>query len=321
VRRNHEYRSAVTLWQTVVARAPRNVRGYTNLATALKDEGRPAEAEDVLRRAVALDPLDPPAQRKLGNSLLARGDFEGAVECYRRSLARADSADAQHGLGLACLRLGNAAEAAAALRTATALEPDGADHWLALGNALAALARPAEAEQAYGKALALAPELQEAHTNLGVLLLGLGRVEEALAHHERALAIPPNGVEEEVNRGQALLALGRAAEAASVFRAARERAPELPEAWAGEARALGLSSDANPEQRTQAVQFARRAVELAPKPRADLLETLAQALAASGASAEAIRCLEQALTLGGPKRNPELRARLERALEGLRAQR
>lgn len=317
VRRNRDYRSSAALWSTVVERAPENPRGYSNLATALKAEGREDEALALLRRVVELDPTYPSGHFKLGNSYLTRGEFEAAIPCFERALALSDEAETRAGLGIALFRLERYAQAEPHFRRAIEREPDDPDHLHGLANTLAQLGRPDEAIPLYRQVLALDPTHLEARTNLASLLSARGRPEEALEHIRSVLALAPSA-QGHHQLGQCLEALGRSDEALRAYRDANRLAPLVPEPCAAIARLLAGRARATPEERAEALRLAGRANELTDGKRADVLEALAMARAADADPAGAVAALEQALALPGPGRNPELARRLQARLEEYR---
>jgi tetratricopeptide (TPR) repeat protein len=134
-------------------------------------------------------------------------------------------ADAQHLYGVALLKLGEAAGAAAALGQAISVDGRKAPFHVALGDARLALGDAAGAEAAYRAALALDPRNAPAVRQLASLLTDLGRAEEALA------LLSPLITPQTVNfgllnaQGAALKALGRLEEAAEAYRRAAEAAP------------------------------------------------------------------------------------------------
>lgn len=314
IRRNHDYRSSAAIWRTVVARAPANPRGYTNLATALKSEGHDDEALALLQRAVEVDPSFPSAHFKLGNSYLARQEFALARTAFERSLALSDDAETRGGLAIALFRLGRFAEAEGHFRRALELDPQDSDHHFGLANVLGALQRPREAEAELERVLALAPGHAEARANLATLLLARGAASAALEHCRIALAGAPDEARAALQLGQCLEVLGRTDEALQVYREAVRRSAGAPEPVALLARLLGTRPEASPAERSEALTLATRADAAAGSRRADLLEVLALVRAASGDHAGAIEALEKALALPGPGRNPELAARLRAQL-------
>ena len=187
---------------------------------------RPQDAVELLRRAVASDPNDAPAQSHLGNVLRALNRAAEALESYDRALAR---------------------------------KPDYAEAWYGRGNALADLKRPAEALESYERTLSLVPGLAEAHNNRGIALNALDRPAEALASYERALALKPEYAEAYNNRGMALAALKRHAEAVESYDRALALKPDYAKAHHG--RGVALNALNRP---AQALQNYDRALALEP---------------------------------------------------------
>lgn len=318
VRRNRDYRSPAVLWQTVVERAPGNARGYSNLATALKDEGRGDQTIALLNKAIELDPAYHSAYHKLGNAYLLRGELATATDDFRRSIALYDCSSYRYGLACALLAQGAFAEAEAEYRKALAFEPEDAGSHLGLGNALAQLERKDEAALEYREALRLDPRLQSAHTNLAVILEAQGNPAEALEHHLAALALPPGTFQEQFNLGKCLVLLGRNAEALEAFRAAMRLAPAMPEPPAALAKALLSKGDASAEEKAEALQLATKANDMTSSKRADILETLAMAHAANADPGSAVELVQKALELPGPTRNAAFRERLLAQLQEYR---
>lgn len=319
IRRNHEYRSTISLWRTVVERAPRNARGYSNLATGLKAEGDEDGALEFLRKAVEVDPGYPSAHFKLGNSWLARGENRLAAESFERALAIDDQAETHAALGLALFRLGRLAEAEPHFARALALDPLDPDPALGLSATLMQLGRVDDAIAACGKVLALDPDQAEAHGRLASLLLLRGDAAGALEHARRALELPPETAQEHHDVGRCLEALGRTDEALRAYREANRLAPEVPEPCAAIARLLLARPAPSVEELAEALRLSERADELVHSKRADMLEVLALARAANGDPAGAAEALELALALPGPARNPELAERLRARLVELRS--
>ena len=64
--------------EACVSRSPRDVELLLDLGTAYEAEGRFAEAQEVFRRAVAVDPADAGVHLRLGAALHRAGDLVGA---------------------------------------------------------------------------------------------------------------------------------------------------------------------------------------------------------------------------------------------------
>jgi DNA-binding SARP family transcriptional activator/predicted Zn-dependent protease/TolB-like protein len=117
----------------LVARYPRDPRGYDRLITILSLHGRIAETEDVVRRRLALDSL---AARSGGACGLCAG---------------------YAGLALLRLMAGAVPDAIAAARRAVTLQPQHPEAWAVLAVTLSAAGQFDEAIRAQSRAAALAP--------------------------------------------------------------------------------------------------------------------------------------------------------------------
>jgi len=84
--------AARTRVEAALASRPDDARLHTLLARAWLSAGRAADAEDALRRALALDPQLEEAQRLLGAALAQRGRFAEAVEWWTRWLGQGERA-------------------------------------------------------------------------------------------------------------------------------------------------------------------------------------------------------------------------------------
>lgn len=165
-------------------------------------QGRPGEAEALMRRALAANPADVDCRSNLGLLYLRVGAFEAAVECFRETLAR------------------NANFAGARLNLVRAL--DGAE-------------RRDEAEAEARRLVQSQPSVRS-WSLLGGMLRKQCRIEEALEAFDRALALSPSDVATRHDRAIALNKAGRGDEAISEYEALHAgglRAPALYRNWAG----------------------------------------------------------------------------------------
>lgn len=95
-----------------------------NLATALRESGRPDEAEAHYRRALEISPQYAAAHSNLGALLRAAGRVDEAIAHYREALRlQPDHTTARYNLANALLAQGRAAEAAEQFRHALAQDP------------------------------------------------------------------------------------------------------------------------------------------------------------------------------------------------------
>ena len=188
--RNAEYRSGLTLWQSVLDRWPPHARAHRNLAAELKLANRPDEEIAHLRAAVK----DLPGIRNV--------------------------------LGLELLALGRNAEAADELRLYLRDNPRDADAWSNLGNALSALERNDEALQAFQRAVGVDPDNGLSQRNLALQYLQQNDFDNAVAHAREAVRLTPNDAGAHNLLGLSLIGQQKVDEAIAEFRASVALQPQ-----------------------------------------------------------------------------------------------
>jgi len=187
------YESAETLWRDTLAKNPGAVMAHVNLGMLLQLEGRSAEAEAHLGRALRLAPDDYEINDDLGIVLATLGRSDEARARFAEAIRLAPGAPRPHNnLATLLAREGRPEEAAAHYAEAVRLDPGYADAHNNLANVLAQAGRSAEAIAHYQAALEIDPRFPEAHYNLGVVLAGEGRLAEAVARYEEALRLRPD---------------------------------------------------------------------------------------------------------------------------------
>ena len=103
-------------------------------AMAHLQAGRPAEAENGYRAALAIVPSDPAVTHNLGVAIAAQGRHRDAVEFFDAALAHDPGfVSAHYNRAVALLKLGETAEAIKAFSRAAALEPEHYEAHRALG--------------------------------------------------------------------------------------------------------------------------------------------------------------------------------------------
>lgn len=198
----------------------------TNLGIVLKDLRRLAEAEEVLRRAVAAAPGSPEAANSLGLVLMDLGRLAEAKGVMQAALAIAgDHVDLLNNFAVLLKQLGRQHEGEEHLRRALAKSPDDPGALVNLGDLLVASGRSEEALAVLEKAVRLAPKSPEARNNLALALKALDRDQEATPHLEAALALAPGYLPAIHNLGNNLVATGRAAEGIAKFLDVLQRDP------------------------------------------------------------------------------------------------
>ncbi|EAQ80261.1 tetratricopeptide repeat protein [Blastopirellula marina] len=196
LQRNRVYRSAESVWRSVVELRPDHVRAHHNLAKILKDDGRTAAAITILensRARIAVSGGSTAAiDIELGEIAARTGDFREAQQRFQNAideLAERKSrnsetlrldAEAHIGLGALWQQQGKHAGAAAALIAATQLRPDRYPqaHGMA-GVSLRELGKLDDAEQQLGKAVSLTGPSQPWRRELGIVYFQQGRLREA----------------------------------------------------------------------------------------------------------------------------------------------
>jgi Flp pilus assembly protein TadD len=157
LKRNDDYRSALSIWRDTAAKIPDNPR----------------------------------ARRSLGSALLASNRFAEAADEFRVELRLRPDAGTYYLLGTALAKSGKWAEAEAQYELALGLKPDYAEDQSDLGLALVRLGRFDQANGHFRQALRLRPRSPEVHVNLGNIAFIQGRYAEAVAEYRAALDIDP----------------------------------------------------------------------------------------------------------------------------------
>ena len=192
VQRNFEYRTGVTIWNTVIERAPYNPRGFHNLGKALNDYGRDDEAMAAYEHAVVMVPGYADAHHNMGNIWMSRNQPQRALQRYEAAVeARPSGADNHYGLATALAALGRIDEAWQAVNRAIELKPTLATAWDLRGTLRARQGDLAGAVQDISHAIELSPDDAEMHYNLGLTLKSMGEHVQAAAALERAIELDP----------------------------------------------------------------------------------------------------------------------------------
>ena len=200
---------------------------FFNLANALGDAGRLAEAEDTYRKALSLDPNAADAYNNFGmvlnsdkkpdeaiasfraalrirpdfelvefnlaNTYSAAGKLEDAITHYAAAVRlNPQRLESYNGLGISYAMQNKMDEAAKWFRELLKVKPDDSGALSNLGNALSAQGKFSEATEAYLTALRLNPKDAQVHYNVGISLSQQGKKEEAIEYFKEALVINPS---------------------------------------------------------------------------------------------------------------------------------
>jgi len=177
--------------QRIAGLSAEAARRVAAIAQALQ-RGDAGSAERELDSVLALAPQHPEVLRLLGIARSVRGRHAEAIEVLLRArAARPEDAMIYNALGGAYERVGDGAQARAALRRACELGPEIAPCWFNYGYRLYVDCEFDAAVTALRRALALAPQHVQARTLLADALQAEGRTEQAVAQYRELVGAWP----------------------------------------------------------------------------------------------------------------------------------
>lgn len=191
---------------------------HSNMASVYLAMGRWLEAEARSREAIRLKPDLADAHNNLGIALRQQARPVEAEAAFRNAVRlNSGHIDARSNLGAILERQGKLAEALTQLQEAIRLAPGHAQARNDLGGALIATGQPADAESHLQEAIRLRPNFAEAHNNLGVAQRDQNRIDAAIASFQEALRLNPGYPKARNNLGYVLEVQGKLAEAVAEF--------------------------------------------------------------------------------------------------------
>jgi len=193
-KRNSDYRSAESIWRTVLDVTPENPRAHNCLGSVLRAEGRFDEAINCFHQAIRLKPGYASAYNNLGIALQSVGNFDEAVACFQRSVQ---------------------------------IDPDYADGYYNLGKMFQLRGKLDDAVRNYQQAIRLNPGFIKAYNNLGIVLAEQGKADEAVSIFHQVLRIDPDYAEAYLNLGGVFQLQGNIGEAESCYRRALQINPKF----------------------------------------------------------------------------------------------
>jgi protein O-GlcNAc transferase len=203
------------------------------LAWQRRQEGNLQQAGMLCQQVLTEHPDHPDAMYLMGMLVCEAGRPSEAIELMRRALAKAtrsnaDLAQGHNNLARILFTQGRFHEAADSARQAIALAPGMADAYNSLGNTLRVLGPADQAAGAYRQAIAIQPNFPEAHNNIGLVHLGNNQIDDAIAAFGQAIAFNPGYFEAKSNLAVALHLGGRLGEAIAIYRQILAGNPNLP---------------------------------------------------------------------------------------------
>lgn len=163
------------------------------LANALMEAGRFAEAETASRRATSLSPDDPGAWATLGWVLWQQNKGSDARAALERAISLDPELPEAHN-NLASVRwgMGDQAGGEQEFREALRIQPGIAEWRLNLARVLATRGEVSEARYQFEQAIRLKPGLAEARLDYGRLLEDRGELSEAISQLQAAARLQPD---------------------------------------------------------------------------------------------------------------------------------
>jgi protein O-GlcNAc transferase len=222
---------ACELYRKALAAHPGYARAHLNLGVALEAMGRGDAALQAYRDALAAEPASPFAHYNLGKLLLTRGDAAAAASHLRAAVdGKDDFVDARVVLASALEVTGDSEGALAALAAALERKPDYAGAWYNYALTLQKLGRAADAESALRRAVALEPS-DAAVFQLAKLLRARGAFDEGEALLRGMIERAPDMAEPHVALGEALKERGELDAAVAEMAIALRLRPDWAELW------------------------------------------------------------------------------------------
>jgi Flp pilus assembly protein TadD len=199
-------------FREVLAADPQCVPALLGLGRALNRQDRHEEAEQAVRRALALAPEHAGAHHVLVDVLCDRQDGPGAVTAAESGLRLAPhdfTSHYQHARALLSLRRPRVRDAYEAARRAVEVAPHSPDAHNLVGLCLDALGNHPGAQVAFRNAMALDPQHALAQNNLAASEMDRGRLGRAAGLLRGAVSNDPQQRQVRDNLDTVLLLLGR----------------------------------------------------------------------------------------------------------------
>lgn len=250
---------------------------------------------------------------RIGAMLAAEGKDDAALDSLSKSISLDNRRwRAYHDRGVSYGVLRNYRAALADFNKAIELYKNYPNAYFNRGEARVQLGNVEGALADFTEAVRLAPRDADAHNARGHALYRLGKVPEAIAAYGTAIKLKPTDATFVVNRGDASNQLGRYQDAANDYRAAIKLDPQFGRAYQSAAWLMATCPDARYRDGAKGVAAARKAIELDGEEDYRYLDTLAAALANSGAFEEAVLVAAKVVAMAPSEDADVYRARLKK---------
>jgi eukaryotic-like serine/threonine-protein kinase len=246
---------------------PELVEGHVCLGNVLNGQGQYEKAVEEFKRAAESSGQSDEALRGLAEAYTNLGNFAAAESAYKKAIAlRPKYWGVYSWLGLFYYSQARYSEAAAMFLKATQLAPDNYQGYITLAGAYVTEGRSQEAIDAFQRSIQLRPS-SDAYTNLGYTYFLMHRFPEAIAAQEQAVRLNEGHWMNWGNLGDALYwSPDRRAEAASKYYKALSIAASKVQVNPRDALILAYLANysAMLGDRQAALGYLQRALEVAP---------------------------------------------------------
>ncbi len=187
------YKDEETLWRDVVAKNPNAPAAHNNLGIIHRKRGEFDKAMQCYRRAIQLRPNHPRPYFNLGLTYERIGQTDKAADCYRTAVAKGPSYAAAH-YSLAGIhdKTDELDKALEHYRKAILSRPNYAPAHRGLAGVYTKLDELDKAVEQYRKAIRIRPDYVAAHYSLGVVQARRGEIAQAVGHYRQAIRINAN---------------------------------------------------------------------------------------------------------------------------------
>lgn len=284
--------------------------------------GDPQKQLAMLHRAVEVAPADARPRLTLAQVLRERNDYQGALAQARKAVdLDPNDEDALNELGVLLGRHKQLAEAVKCFESALRINPESTSAFHGLGMTYSSQGNHDTAAGYFLRACELSENrFDEAIEGYVGCLVRLKRHQEGIVLLRKIVESRPSAPAVWTCLARVYLNLGDMPAAATILREALAAAPYSPQLAETLAWILVNKPESTAEETQEAVQWARRAVDMAnPIDMANNMSTLAAAYARAGDFTQAIATQEQAIVQAGRVGQQERIAEFSRRLELFKA--
>ena len=209
--RQASFRDLESLWTDVLAKNPNSFAAHFHLGKVRTSQSRHEEATTHFRESLRRQTDETESHiimTLLGNSLARQGKLDEAEEYLKRALAlHADDWEAIHGLATVAARRARYREAIELYRQAASLRPNNSTVRYNLGNVLALNDDLDTAVAEYETAIQLQPDFVDAVFELANAYVRQGRLDEAQTSYQKVLSLRPDHPRAKANLNRVQLAI------------------------------------------------------------------------------------------------------------------